>query len=397
MTTKQLAGLFAPDGSQYITLTDGNGNLVTTGGGSGTVTSVSVTTTNGISGTVATPTTTPAISLTLGAITPTSATIGAGSAITSSGPGGALASGAYTSAYTLPAATSSTLGGVKPDGTTITNTSGAISVTYGTSSNTAVQGGGALGTPLSGTLTNVSGLPISTGISGLGSGVATALGNTAGGTGGFALQSGLTSYLPLAGGTMTGTITASDASTYGSSGISGTTINNSIIGGSTAAAGTFTAAAASSLAMSGNITFSSTNAVTTSGTAAISLTTSTQAGANNAAIISIKAGNNNQASGSNNGGNVSIGAGNASGAGSTGNGGNITLTPGTSIGGTRGDVIIATTLQLHGYTVATLPAGNVGDTAYVTDALSPTFLVAVTGGGAVVTPVFYNGSAWVGG
>lgn len=44
-------------------------------GGSGTVTSVSVTTANGISGTVATSTTTPAITLTLGAITPTLVTI----------------------------------------------------------------------------------------------------------------------------------------------------------------------------------------------------------------------------------------------------------------------------------------------------------------------------------
>lgn len=42
------------------------------GGGSGTVTSVSVTTANWVSGSVATPTTTPAISLTLWAITPTS-------------------------------------------------------------------------------------------------------------------------------------------------------------------------------------------------------------------------------------------------------------------------------------------------------------------------------------
>ncbi len=41
------------------------------GGGSGTVTDVSVTTANGISGSVATSTTTPAITLTLGAITPT--------------------------------------------------------------------------------------------------------------------------------------------------------------------------------------------------------------------------------------------------------------------------------------------------------------------------------------
>ena len=43
-----------------------------TGGGGGSVTSVSVITGNGISGSVATATTTPAITLTLGAITPTS-------------------------------------------------------------------------------------------------------------------------------------------------------------------------------------------------------------------------------------------------------------------------------------------------------------------------------------
>ncbi len=43
---------------------------VNTGAGSGTVTSVAVTTANGVSGTVATATTTPAITLTLGSITP---------------------------------------------------------------------------------------------------------------------------------------------------------------------------------------------------------------------------------------------------------------------------------------------------------------------------------------
>lgn len=72
MTAKQNTGVYAPDGSLYITLTDGAGNLASTSGGSGTVSSVSVTTANGISGTVATSTTTPAISLTLGAITPSS-------------------------------------------------------------------------------------------------------------------------------------------------------------------------------------------------------------------------------------------------------------------------------------------------------------------------------------
>ncbi len=45
------------------------------GGGSGTVTDVSVVTANGVSGTVATSTTTPAITLILGAITPSSVTL----------------------------------------------------------------------------------------------------------------------------------------------------------------------------------------------------------------------------------------------------------------------------------------------------------------------------------
>lgn len=44
--------------------------------------------------------------------------------------------------------------------------------------------GGPLGTPSSGTLTNATGLPVSTGISGLGTGVATALGNALNGSGG---------------------------------------------------------------------------------------------------------------------------------------------------------------------------------------------------------------------
>ena len=49
-----------------------------------------------------------------------------------------------------------------------------------------------------------------------------------------------------------------------------------------------------------------------------------------------------------------------------------------------------------GYTVATLPAaGTAGRRTYVTDALAPIYLGALTGGGAVVCPVFDNGTAWV--
>lgn len=51
-------------------------------------------------------------------------------------------------------------------------------------------------------------------------------------------------------------------------------------------------------------------------------------------------------------------------------------------------------LQLRGFTVATLPAGVQGYLVYVTDALAPAFGAAVVGGGAVVTPVFYDGVNW---
>jgi hypothetical protein len=51
--------------------------------------------------------------------------------------------------------------------------------------------------------------------------------------------------------------------------------------------------------------------------------------------------------------------------------------------------------RLKGYTVATLPAGTQGDTAFVTDALAPAFITTVAGGGAVVTEVFYNGTNWI--
>lgn len=69
-----------------------------TAGGSGTVSSVSVTTANGVSGSVANPTTTPAISLTLGAITPTS--VSASGTVTGSNLSGA-SSGTNTGDQTI--------------------------------------------------------------------------------------------------------------------------------------------------------------------------------------------------------------------------------------------------------------------------------------------------------
>lgn len=62
------------------------------------------------------------------------------------------------------------------------------------------------------------------------------------------------------------------------------------------------------------------------------------------------------------------------------------------------DLILRGILQSYDTTVAALPAagaGNKGQRRHVTDATAPTFLATVVGGGAVVTPVFSNGTNWV--
>jgi len=46
------------------------------------------------------------------------------------------------------------------------------------------------------------------------------------------------------------------------------------------------------------------------------------------------------------------------------------------------------------YTVATLPAGPLGATAYVTDALAPAYNTTVVGGGSSVVRVFFDGTSW---
>jgi len=58
-------------------------------------------------------------------------------------------------------------------------------------------------------------------------------------------------------------------------------------------------------------------------------------------------------------------------------------------------VIAAVPVRLKGYTVATLPAGTVGDMAYCTDLTAPTFMAVAVGGGAVVGKVFYDGTNWI--
>jgi hypothetical protein len=57
-----------------------------------------------------------------------------------------------------------------------------------------------------------------------------------------------------------------------------------------------------------------------------------------------------------------------------------------------------TVVQTFDTTVAALPAAsaaNKGERRHVTDALAPVFLATVAAGGAIVTPVFSNGTVWV--
>ena len=60
-----------------------------------------------------------------------------------------------------------------------------------------------------------------------------------------------------------------------------------------------------------------------------------------------------------------------------------------------GNIRATGTTRTGGYTVATLPAGAQGMRAFVTDSLTPAYLAMAVGGGAVVAPVFYNGTNWV--
>jgi hypothetical protein len=67
----------------------------------------------------------------------------------------------------------------------------------------------------------------------------------------------------------------------------------------------------------------------------------------------------------------------------------------TTLTALSGNVTAGGTIKTQGYTVATLPAGTLGMMAYVTDAVAPSYLGVLVGGGAIKCPVFYNGTAWV--
>ena len=132
-----------------------SGGALTATGGTGTVTSVSVTTANGVSGSVATATTTPAISLTLGAITPSS--VAASGAVS-----GSNLSGTNTGDQTITLTGDVTGSGTSGFPTLISNNV----VNYG-----KIQQAGAstlLGNP-TGSLANVSQITLGAGLSFAGS------------------------------------------------------------------------------------------------------------------------------------------------------------------------------------------------------------------------------------
>ena len=75
-------------------------------------------------------------------------------------------------------------------------------------------------------------------------------------------------------------------------------------------------------------------------------------------------------------------------------GGTLTFTAASIV--SSGPLLVSSTYRSGGYTVGTLPAaGTAGRRTHVTDALAPAFLVAVAAGGAAFTPVIDTGAAWV--
>ena len=139
-----------------------------------------------------------------------------------------------------------------PSGTAILKANSGGALANATAGTDYVAPGGALGTPSSGTLTSCTGLPISTGVSGLGTGVATAAAAAVNGSAGFITYA---TYAPASGKTLTVsnsiTLAGTDSTTMTFPGVSASVgyLNIPQVGGADKTA-SYTAV----LADSGNLT-----------------------------------------------------------------------------------------------------------------------------------------------
>lgn len=414
--TANFAGLFTPsacapavvDNSTGVLYTLKTGDVVVAAGAGGTVTSVSVVTANGVSGSVATATTTPAITLTLGAITPTSehssgttdsTSTTTGTLLTDGGAGiaknltaasvvagnAALGFGVFrahaaanvnfnigtgntaTSVRLIAlndAANSTIAAEIQATSLTIRDSAGTTRATFNTNGldNTPVG----IGTPQAATVT------IFNANSGGFTGVITAstadlVPITSSGS-----HAAATKYYSVTNTHTTGAAGVrgvNDSSHFGEFGMGGTGRSDILTD-----RGYFVQSGGLGVTIGSLQTATDVIDFVVGGLATANIVCEMTGVSSNARYLKI--------TGATSSGNPTIDV----------SAGNLAITPALV---TASTISAGTTINTAGYTVGTLPAGVTGARAYCTDLLLPTFLAVATGGGAVVGPVFYNGANWV--